>query len=98
DSLFKIANSFNLSTEELARVNNISPSMMLPVGLRIYIPPLTKEERTSFAYVEAIGESVSTSLANAVRQTALLLTCLAPYSYPVNRDGTLNPPPLNQFQ
>src|SRR5699024_8496940 len=96
DSLFKIANSFNLSTEELARVNNISPSMMLPVGLRIYIPPLTKEEITSFAYVEPIGESVS--LENAVRETAPLLTFLAPFSYRVNRDGTLNPPPLNQFQ
>lgn len=98
DSLFKIANSFNLSTEELARVNNISPSMMLPVGFRIYIPPLTKEEITSFAYVEPIGESVSTNLENAVRETAPLLTFLAPFSYRVNRDGTLNPPPLNQFQ
>src|SRR5699024_10342796 len=41
---------------------------------------------------------VSTSLENAVRETAPLLTFLAPFSYRVNRDGTLNPPPLNQFQ
>src|SRR5699024_1902161 len=34
----------------------------------------------------------------AVRETAPLLTFLAPFSYRVNRDGTLNPPPLNQFQ
>src|SRR5699024_12518495 len=97
DSLFKIANSFNLSTEELARVNNISPSMMLPVGFRIYIPPLTKEEITSFAYVEPIGESVSTNLVNAVRETAQLLTFLAPFRYRVNRDGTLNQTQLHQL-
>src|SRR5699024_813543 len=97
DSLFKIANSFNLSTEELARVNNISPSIMLPGGFSIYMRHSNRYDITSCAYVEPIGDSVSTRSVDAVRETAPLLTFVAPFSFRLNRDETLTPPPLNHF-
>lgn len=97
DSLFTIANQFSLSVEELVRINNISPNMPLPVGMRLYIPPLPKADITSFGYIEPIGETVSPALENAAIENSPLLSFLAPFSYRVNRDGSLNPPPLNRF-
>lgn len=97
DSLSSIAEQFSLSTEELMRINNIPPSMPLPVGMRLYIPPQPKSPLTSFGYIEPLGETVSPTLENAAEANAPLLTFLAPFSYRVNRDGTLNPPLLNRF-
>lgn len=98
DSLFTIAEQFNVSVEMLARVNQIPPSSTLPIGLRLYIPPGQKSPLTSFGYIEPIGETVSPVLENAAEVNTPLLTYLAPFSYRVNRDGTLMPPPLNRFK
>lgn len=98
DSLFTIAEQFNMSVEMLARINQILPSMTLPVGLRLYIPPQPKSTITTLGYIEPIGETVSTTLENAAETNTPLLTYLAPFSYRVNRDGTLSPPPLNRFK
>ena len=98
DSLYTIAQQFNMTYEELARINNIPINMTFPVGLRLYIPPRPKGNITSLGYAEPIGGSVSTTLENAVMAAAPLLTYLAPFSYRVNRDGTLSPPPLNNFK
>jgi len=97
DSLFSVAQQFNLSAEVLARTNQININAPLPVSLRLYIPPLPKQPITSFGYIEPIGDTVSEALENAARMNSPLLTFLAPFSYRVNRDGTLNAPPLNQF-
>src|SRR5699024_12775970 len=56
-----------------------------------------KQPITSFGYIEPIGDTVSEALENAARMNSPLLTFLAPFSYRVTRDGTLNAPPLNQF-
>lgn len=97
DSLFSIAEQFQMSVEALARTNQISFTQTLPVGLRMYIPPLSKQAITSFGYIEPLGETVSAHLENTARMTSPLLTFLALFSYRVNRDGSLSPPPLNQL-
>ncbi|SHG71461.1 LysM peptidoglycan-binding domain-containing protein [Ornithinibacillus halophilus] len=97
DSLYLIAQRFGMSYQELAQINNIPINETLPVGLRIYIPPRAKQEIISNAYVEPIGGNVSQTLENAARKAAPYLSYLAPFSYQVNRDGTLIPPPLNNF-
>ena len=98
DSLFSIARQFNTSVEILARTNQILPSMTLPIGLRLYIPPQTRTPITSFGYIEPIGETVSPILETAAMDNAPLLTYLGPFSYRVNRDGSLSPPLLNRFK
>jgi spore germination protein len=95
DSLFSIGQTFGISYEELAQINAIPVNNILPIGLRLYIPPREKRAIQSNAYIEPIGESVSETLENAAAKAAPYLTFLAIFSYRVNRDGTLTPPPLN---
>ncbi|MFD2045608.1 LysM peptidoglycan-binding domain-containing protein [Ornithinibacillus salinisoli] len=97
DSLYAIGQRFGIPFQELARINNIPTDGVLPVGLRLYIPPREKPEIIANAYVEPTGESVTSTLENAARKAAPFLSYLAPFSYEINRDGTLNPPPLNNF-
>lgn len=98
DNLFSIAKQFNISLDELAQINSIPINTMLPVGFRLYIPPQPKGMISSFGYIEPLGGGVSATLENAAEKNTPLLTFLAPFSYRVNRDGTLMPPPLNRFQ
>lgn len=98
DTLFTIGQQFNISIEELARINNIQINAVLPVGFRLYIPPRPKTTITSFGYIEPIGDSVSPVLENAAKKNTPLLTFLAPFSYRVNRDGSLTSPPLDRFR
>lgn len=98
DSLYTIAQRFGMSYQELARVNNISVNGILPVGLRLYIPQGPRPEIISNAYIEPLGGTVSEALENAARKNAPYLSYLAPFSYQVNRDGSLNAPPLNDFK
>lgn len=98
DSLSTIAGMFDMSVDELARVNNLTIGVELPIGLKLYIPDKPKPPITSNAYIEPYGDTVSETLINAATKTAPLLTYLAPFSYRVNRDGTLDPPPLDNLQ
>lgn len=98
DSLYTIAKQFNTSIEVLARINQIVPSATLPVGLRLYIPPTKRTPITSLGYIEPMGETVSPYLQAVAEANTPLLTFLAPFSYRINRDGTLTPPPLNHFK
>jgi len=98
DSLFTIANYFNVSVELLARINELSPSLPLPVGLRLYIPPRSKTPITTLGYIEPVGDTVSSFLETVAINHTPSLTYLAPFSYRVNRDGSLTPPPLNRFK
>lgn len=98
DSLFSIAAQFGLSYQELARINNIPVNAPLNVGLRLYIPQGQKRDIVSNAYIEPTGGTVSEALENAARKNTPYLTYLAPFSYQVNRDGSLAAPPLNNFK
>lgn len=97
DTLYAIAQRFNISVQELAQINGISSQFTLPVGFRIYIPPQNKSPITANAYIEPTSATVSDTLENAARKNSSYLTYLAPFSYKVNRDGSLTPPPLNQL-
>ncbi|SCG83037.1 Spore germination protein yaaH [Proteiniborus sp. DW1] len=97
DSLFSIARRFGISYQTLARVNNISVDQPLQIGLRLYIPPRIRRRAETNAYVEPIGGTVSPNLEQSAREAAPFLTFLAPFSYQIQRDGTLQAPPLNNF-
>ncbi|MFD1362616.1 LysM peptidoglycan-binding domain-containing protein [Lentibacillus salinarum] len=97
DTLYSIARRFGLSVEELAQINQIPVDSTLSVGTRLYIPEQPKPAITANAYIEPTGESVSQTLINSATKAAPYLTYLAPFSYQVNRDGTLQAPPLDNF-
>ncbi|MFT9497259.1 glycosyl hydrolase family 18 protein [Anaerosolibacter sp.] len=97
DSLYSIGQKFGISYQELARINQIPVTQPLRVGLRLYIPPRPKRRSEINAYVEPIGGTVSTALEESARKAAPFLTYLAPFSYQIQRDGTLKEPPLNNF-
>jgi spore germination protein len=97
DTLGGIAAQFGLSAATLAGINRIAPDQTLAPNLRLYIPPGTKRQLESNAYVEPRGEAVSPALQDASREAAPYLTYLAPFSYRVKRDGSLVPPPLTNL-
>jgi len=96
DSLYTISRRFGVDAETLARVNALSPGQPLQVGLRLYIPPQAKRAIETNAYVEP-RDQVSEVLLNDTRRAAPLLTYLAPFSFQIQRDGTLKAPNLDQF-
>lgn len=97
DTLLVIAEQFNLSIEQLAQINNIPINTMLPIGFQLYIPPQSRGSISSFGYIEPLGGVVTPALESAAERNTPLLTFLAPFSYRVNRDGSLNAPLLNRF-
>jgi spore germination protein len=98
DSLYSIARSFGMNYLTLASINGISPTRPLPVGFRLYIPPQPKKSAETNAYVEPIAGRVSPELERSARSAAPHLTYLAPFSFQIQRDGTLKEPPLNNFR
>ncbi|WML34229.1 glycoside hydrolase family 18 protein [Clostridium sp. OS1-26] len=97
DSLYSIARSFGINYQTLAQVNGISATQPLQIGLRLYIPPRPKRDAEINAYVEPIAGKVAPELEQAARSAAPFLTYLAPFSFQIQRDGTLKAPPLNNF-
>lgn len=97
ETLTSIAQRYNISVEQLAEINQISIQQPLSVGLRLYIPPASKRDITSLGYIEPLGGTVSENLKNTATKTSPYLTYLAIFSYSVNRDGSLKPPPLNDL-
>lgn len=98
DSLYSIARSFGINYQTLARVNGISPTTPLTIGLRLYIPPQPRRSVETNAYVEPIAGRVSPELEQSARSAAPHLTYLAPFSFQIQRNGTLREPPLNNFR
>jgi spore germination protein len=97
DSLWSIARQFNISLQQLAQVNRISPTQPLSVGLRLYIPPRPKRRAEVNGYVEPRENVVSEEIKEKVRDVAPYLTYLAPFSFQIQRNGTLKEPPLNNL-
>lgn len=100
DSLYSIAQQFGLSVQELAQVNNIPVDRPLEVGFRLYIPVPQQQKPpiTSIGYIQPTGSTVSQALVNAATNNTPYLTYLAPFSFQANRDGSLSPPPLDNFK
>ncbi|RSK25453.1 LysM peptidoglycan-binding domain-containing protein [Bacillus sp. HMF5848] len=97
DSLFSIASQFGISYQQLAQVNRINPNQPLSPGMRLYIPPTPKREAEFIAYIEPRGETVAPVLEQSARTRAPYLTYLAPFSFQIQRDGSLKEPLLNNF-
>lgn len=97
DSLYSIAQKFGINYQTLAQINGISVTQPLQVGFRLYIPPQPKRRAEINAYVEPIAGTVAPELEQAARSAAPFLTYLAPFSFRVQRDGTLEAPPLDNF-
>jgi spore germination protein len=97
DNLYKIGQIFGFSPAELARFNNIPLNQPLSIGLRLYIPEKPKRTVETNAYIEPRGESVAPNLEQAAREAAPYLTYLGPFSFQIQRDGTLKEPLLNNF-
>lgn len=97
DSLFSIARKFGVNYGRLAEINNIPINQPLSIGLRIYIPQLPKPKGEFNAYIEPRGTEVKPALETAARMRAPYLTYLAPFSFQIQRDGTLKEPLLNNF-
>ncbi|MCT8975065.1 glycoside hydrolase family 18 protein [Clostridium sp. CX1] len=97
DSLYSIARRFGISYQRLAQINGIPPTRPLQVGFRLYIPPRPRKSAEINAYVEPIGGTVAPALQQSARSTAPFLTYLAPFSFRIKRDGSLEAPPLDNF-
>jgi spore germination protein len=97
DTLYSIARRFGISYQTLARINRLSITQPLSIGLRLYIPPRPKTRAEINAYVEPIGGAVSPAIEQSARKAAPFLTYLAPFSFQIQRDGTLKEPPLDNF-
>jgi spore germination protein len=97
DTLYTIGLEFNMDYRRLAEVNRIPINQPLSIGLRLYIPPTPKRRAEVNAYIEPFGNEVSPALQTAAREHAPYLTYLAPFSFRIQRDGTLKAPPLDDF-
>jgi spore germination protein len=97
DSLYSIAQRFGVPAQQLATVNRVQVNQRLQVGFQLYIPQGKKRKAEFNGYVEPRGTTVAPSLENSAREAGPFLTYLAPFSFHVNRDGTLKPPLLNNF-
>ncbi|WP_373894486.1 LysM peptidoglycan-binding domain-containing protein [Virgibacillus sp. CBA3643] len=98
DTLSSIAQRFGMSYQELAQVNNFPVENILPVGFQLYIPSQATREITSSAYIEPTSDTVSETLENSAMKNAAYLTYLNLFSYNVNRDGTLEAPPIGNLR
>ncbi|BFT68897.1 LysM peptidoglycan-binding domain-containing protein [Paenibacillus sp. P36] len=97
ESLYSIVHKLGLDLHELASINGLTLYQPLPVGFRLYIPPAPRTQAEVNAYLEARGNEVSPALTQAAREAVPHLTYLAPFSFRIQRDGTLQPPPLDDL-
>ncbi|MBM7841162.1 spore germination protein [Alkalihalobacillus xiaoxiensis] len=97
DTLTLLARRFGISVQEIANQNQIQLNQTLTPGLRLYLPPAPKTEIESNAYIEPMGGYVSDSLLAQARDTAPDLTYLAPFSYQISRDGSIDQVPLSDL-
>ncbi|MFC5652346.1 LysM peptidoglycan-binding domain-containing protein [Paenibacillus solisilvae] len=98
DTLTTLARQFDTSAQTLASVNGLELNAPLPVGLRLYIPPMPRRNAEVNAYVDLRGTTVPPALTESARKAAPYLTYLALSSFQIQRDGTLKPPPLDNFR
>jgi spore germination protein len=97
DSLWSISRRFGITPQQLAQINRIPLDRPLQIGQRLYIPQRPKTNAEFNGYVEPRGTTVSPSLEASARQAAPYLTYLAPFSFQIQRNGTLKEPLLNNF-
>ncbi|WP_102026134.1 glycosyl hydrolase family 18 protein [Salirhabdus sp. Marseille-P4669] len=97
ESLYVIGQKFDIPYQQLAEANQLPLNTPLQIGQVLTLPQEPKVTKSFNAYVEPYGDTVSPTLEQAARSKSPYLTYLAPFSYRINRDGTLVAPPLNNF-
>jgi spore germination protein len=97
DTLFSIGNKFGIDYKQLAKVNNIPVNQTLNIGQKLYIPPQLKSSIEVNAYIEPFGQEVSPNLQEAAQNASPFLTYLAPFSFQIQRDGSLREIPLDNL-
>src|SRR5699024_4302546 len=80
-----------------SRINMFYICCIFLVSISLNNPKKQKKQITSFTYIEPRGDTVSQTLQNAATKTSPYLTYLAHFSYTINRDGSLNAPPLDNL-
>jgi spore germination protein len=97
DSLYLIAKKFSVNMQTLAEVNRLDIKKPLKIGVRLYIPPLPRRAAEINSYIEPRRNEYSPALIQSANETAHYLTYLAPFSFRINRDGSLQAPPLDDL-
>lgn len=97
DSLYTIGRRLGVDPRTIASANRLPYNAPLTVGLRLYIPQGAKPPAEFNAYIEPRGEVVTEALQRSAEEAAPHLTYLAPFSFQVNRDGSLRSPLLDNF-
>ncbi|USK33928.1 glycoside hydrolase family 18 protein [Bacillus sp. F19] len=97
DTLWSISRRYGSTPKELSEVNQISINSPLQIGFRLYIPDRPKQKAEFNAYIEPSGNQVSPILEESAREAAPYLTYLGPFSFRIQKDGTLDEPLLNDF-
>lgn len=97
DTLWSISRRYGSTPKELSEVNQISINSPLQIGFRLYIPDRPKQKAEFNAYIEPSGSQVSPELEESAREAAPYLTYLGPFSFRIQKDGTLKEPLLNDF-
>jgi spore germination protein len=97
DTLFSIGNKFGIDYKQLAKVNNIPVNQTLNIGQKLYIPPQLKSSIEVNAYIEPFDQEVSPNLQEAAQNASPFLTYLAPFSFQIQRDGSLREIPLDNL-
>ncbi|OPH59426.1 spore gernimation protein [Paenibacillus ferrarius] len=98
ESLYMIAAKLGLDGQTLADMNGVHLYQHLPVGFRLYIPPTPRTQAEVNAYLEPRGTDVAPTLIQSAKEAAPHLTYLAPFSFRIQRDGTLHAPPLDDLR
>jgi len=94
ETLYRLAQRFGTTAAELARVNRLDMGAILPIGQRLYIPPVPRTRVEINAYVEPVAGAYSPAVLADVSRALPHLTYLAPFSFQVQRDGSLLEPVL----
>ncbi|KEZ47471.1 LysM peptidoglycan-binding domain-containing protein [Metabacillus indicus] len=97
DTLWSISRKFGTTPKELAEINGIPINTQLQIGFRLYVPERPKPKAEFNAYIEPSGNQVSPNLEESAREAAPYLTYLGPFSFRIQKDGTLKEPLLNDF-
>ncbi|UJF32977.1 glycoside hydrolase family 18 protein [Paenibacillus hexagrammi] len=97
DSPYLVARKLGVDLQTLLSVNQLTPNQPLRVGTRLYIPPAPKREAEVNAYLEPRGKEVAPALLKSAREAAPHLTYMAPFSFLIQRDGSLQAPPLDDL-
>lgn len=91
DTIYSISKAKDIDVEQLIRINNIQKETKLMPGMRLYIPPKPRKPLQTGAYID--GDITGENSSQEVQDIGEFLTTLQVFSYEVNSEGELTPPP-----